>query len=185
MRIENLSFSFGQKQILKDFNASSDSRIVCIMGPSGCGKTTLLRILAGLLQKDSGTITDFPENRAMMFQEDRLLSHLNARGNVELVLDGTEEQNALTSRSILRRLGLDPEADISTMSGGMRRRVALARALAFKADALLLDEPFKGLDQDLMERCASIIRETGKPAVVSTHSEAEAQALGAEIIRLS
>ncbi|MGX8775103.1 MAG: ATP-binding cassette domain-containing protein, partial [Bacillota bacterium] len=76
------------------------------------------------------------------------------------------------------------EMSISTMSGGMKRRVALARALAFKADALLLDEPFKGLDQDLMERCAEIIRQTGKPAVVSTHSEAEAEALGADIIRL-
>ena len=184
MRIENLSFSFGQKQILKSFNAGSDSKIICIMGPSGCGKTTLLRILAGLLRKDSGTITDFPESRVIMFQEDRLLPHLNARGNVELVLDGTDEENAKTSISILRQLGLDPEMNISTMSGGMKRRVALARALAFKADALLLDEPFKGLDQDLMERCAEIIRQTGKPAVVSTHSEAEAEALGADIIRL-
>ncbi|MBQ3696438.1 MAG: ATP-binding cassette domain-containing protein, partial [Spirochaetales bacterium] len=65
MRIENLSFSFGQKQILRSFNAGSDSKIICIMGPSGCGKTTLLRILAGLLKKDSGTITGLPENRVI------------------------------------------------------------------------------------------------------------------------
>ena len=184
MRIENLSFSFGQKQILKDFNAQSDSKIICLMGPSGCGKTTLLRILAGLLKPEGGTITGLPESRSIMFQEDRLLPHLNARENVELVLDGTDEEKAKTSISILKQLGIDPEMDINTMSGGMKRRVALARALAFNADALLLDEPFKGLDQDLMESCARIIRETGKPAVVSTHSEAEAQALGAEIIHL-
>ena len=184
MKIENLSFSFEQKKILDNFNAQSESKIICLMGPSGCGKTTLLRILAGLLKPESGTITGLPENRCMMFQEDRLLAHLNARENVELVLDGTDEENAKTSTSILKQLGINPEMDIKTMSGGMKRRVALARALAFKADALLLDEPFKGLDQDLMESCAHIIRETGKPAVVSTHSEAEAKALGAEIIHL-
>ncbi|MBO4424655.1 MAG: ABC transporter ATP-binding protein, partial [Spirochaetales bacterium] len=170
--------------ILKDFNVQSDSKIICLMGPSGCGKTTLLRILAGLLKPESGTITGLPENRSIMFQEDRLLPHLNARENVELVLDGTDEEKFRTSISILKQLGIDPEMDINTMSGGMKRRVALARALAFNSDALLLDEPFKGLDQDLMESCACIIRQTGKPAVVSTHSEAEAQALGAEIIHL-
>lgn len=182
MRIENLSFSYGDKPIFTDFSADTDSGIICLMGPSGCGKTTLLHILAGLIRADGGRISDFPESRSIMFQEDRLLPWLDARGNVALVLDRNDDDDVCGE--LLRQLGIDPEMKITKMSGGMKRRVALARALAFRADALLLDEPFKGLDEDLMKKCAALIRSTGKPAVVSTHSETEALALGARILRL-
>lgn len=117
-----------------------------------------------------------------MFQEDRLLPWLDARGNVALVLEQKDDGDI--SGKLLEQLGIDPAMPIGKMSGGMKRRVALARALAFDSDALLLDEPFKGLDEDLMKKCAALIRSTGKPAVVSTHSEAEAQALGARILRI-
>ena len=182
MRIEKLSFSYGQKYIFRDFYAEADSDIICIMGPSGCGKTTLLHIMAGLLRPDSGRITGFPEKRSLMFQEDRLLPWLDARANVALVL-GKDAEPELAGR-LLEDLGIDPGMDIGSMSGGMRRRVALARALAFDSEALLLDEPFKGLDAELMEHCADMIRRTGKRALVSTHSEAEAQALEAGILKI-
>lgn len=182
MRINNLSFSYGQKKIFSNFSAGVDSDIVCLMGPSGCGKTTLLHIMAGLLESNGGTISDFPQRRSLMFQEDRLLPWLDARGNVALVLDQKDDGDI--SGKLLEQLGIDPAMSIGKMSGGMKRRVALARALAFRSDALLLDEPFKGLDEDMMKKCAALIRSTGKPAVVSTHSEAEAQALGARILRI-
>jgi len=182
MKIENLSFRYGDKYIFRDFYAETDSGIICIMGPSGCGKTTLLHLMAGLLEPDSGRITGFPEKRSLMFQEDRLLPWLDARANVSLVL-GEKDDPELSAR-LLRELEIDPEMDIRSMSGGMRRRVALARALAFDSDALLLDEPFKGLDEDLMRHCADMIRRTGKSALVSTHSEAEAEALGAGILKI-
>ena len=73
---------------------------------------------------------------------------------------------------------------VGLYTGGMKRRVALARALAFESEALLLDEPFKGMDEDLMQRAADLIKSQNKITVVSTHSEAEARALGAEIVRL-
>ena len=191
MIIEDLCFSYRDKEIEKTvfdgLNLQSNSRIICLMGPSGCGKTTLLHILAGLLKPESGTVSDFPESISIMFQEDRLLSWLNAYENVALVkrgmLPGRESQDDEPAQ-LLENLDIDPSMDIGSMSGGMKRRVALARALALESDALLLDEPFKGMDEDLMLRAAELIRSQYKVTVVSTHSEAEAKALGAEIVRL-
>ena len=190
MKIENLCFSYLDKEIEKTvfdgLNLSSNSRIICLMGPSGCGKTTLLHILAGLLKPCGGTVSDFPKSISIMFQEDRLLSWLNAYENVALVRSGNPSwkgQEDIASQ-LLKALDIDPAMDIGSMSGGMKRRVALARALAFESEALLLDEPFKGMDEDLMQRAADLIGSQGKITVVSTHSEAEARALGAEIVRL-
>ena len=191
MRIENLCFSYFDKEIVKTvfdgLDIESDSRIICLMGQSGCGKTTLLHILAGILNPDSGSVSDFPDSTSIMFQEDRLLPWLNAYENVALVKSGKlprwkgqDDEPA----QLLKKLDIDPAMDIGSMSGGMKRRVALARALAFESEALLLDEPFKGMDEDLMQRAAQLIRSRDKITVVSTHSEAEAEALGAEIIRL-
>ena len=191
MKIENLSFSYMDKSVEKKvfdgLNLESNSRIICIMGHSGCGKTTLLHILAGLLKPFSGTVSDFPEKVSIMFQEDRLLLWLNAYENVALVQstpfvrwDGQDDR----ASRILKSLDIDPAMDINSMSGGMKRRVALARALAFDSKALLLDEPFKGMDEDLTARAADLVRKQDKLTIVSTHSEAEAKALGAEILRL-
>ena len=190
MKIENLCFSYLDKEIEKTvfdgLNLESNSRIICLMGPSGCGKTTLLHILAGLLKPCGGTVSDFPENVSIMFQEDRLLPWLNAYENVALVRGGNpawKEQDDSVAE-ILKELDIDPAMDIGSMSGGMKRRVALARALAFESEALLLDEPFKGMDEDLVQRAAELIKSQNKITVVSTHSETEARALGAEIVRL-
>ena len=194
MRIENLCFSYfdgaDEKKVFDGLNLQSDSKTICFMGPSGCGKTTLLHIIAGILKPCGGTVSDFPERCAVMFQEDRLLPWLNAWGNVVLVDKATRRirrnpDSDDRASSLLNELGLDPDMPISSMSGGMKRRVALARALAFEADALILDEPFKGLDEKLMRQCAALIAAQGKPVIVSTHSEAEAEALGAQIVRLS
>ena len=191
MKIENLSFSYMDKSVEKKvfdgLNLESNSRIICIMGHSGCGKTTLLHILAGLLKPFSGTVSDFPEKVSIMFQEDRLLPWLNAYENVALVQSTPFERwNGQDDRAsrILKNLDIDPAMDIGSMSGGMKRRVALARALAFDSKALLLDEPFKGMDEDLVSRAADLVRKQDKLTIVSTHSEAEAKALGAEILRL-
>ena len=191
MKIENLCFSYLDKEIEKTvfdgLNLESNSRIICLMGPSGCGKTTLLHILAGLLKPCGGTVSDFPENISIMFQEDRLLPWLNAYENVALVQNGPlprwKGQDDMAS-GLLKNLDIDPGMDIESMSGGMKRRVSLARALAFESEALLLDEPFKGMDEDLMVRAAKLISAQNKVTIVSTHSEAEAKALGAQIVRL-
>ena len=190
MKIENLCFSYLDKEIEKTvfdgLNLESNSRIICLMGPSGCGKTTLLHILAGLLKPCGGTVSDFPANVSIMFQEDRLLPWLNAYENVALVRSGNPawKEQEDSAAQLLKKLDIDPALEIGSMSGGMKRRVALARALAFESEALLLDEPFKGMDEDLMQRAAELIKSQDKITVVSTHSETEARALGAEIVRL-
>ena len=180
MKIENLSFSYGKKTVFSKLNLQSDGRTICLMGKSGCGKTTLLHIIAGLLKAD-GTISGVKQPCAVLFQEDRLLPWLNAKQTVALVLDEDEKEKA---GSLLGKLGIEPDMELSKMSGGMKRRVALARALAFRSETLLLDEPFKGLDESLMKSCADLIKKEGKLTIVSTHSEKEAEALDAKIIRI-
>jgi len=181
MRIENLSFSYGKKTVFSNVSLKTDDRIICLMGKSGCGKTTLLNLIAGLLKADSGTINEIPQPCSLMFQEDRLLPWLNAKQNVALVLEDGDEEKA---SELLRDLGLEPDMEISKLSGGMKRRVALARALAFRSETLLLDEPFKGLDENLMKSCAELIKKQGKLTIVATHSQKEAEELGAKIIRI-
>ena len=158
--------------------------LIVISGPSGTGKTTLLRILLGLEQPDSGSV-----NRcrwSAVFQEDRLLEHLDAMENLRFVLgDALDEHRVL---DLLERLGL---GDVGTKkvreySGGMKRRLALARALLAESDALALDEPFTGLDEENRERCLACIRQAAqeKPVLLVTHDSADAQGLSANIIRI-
>lgn len=125
---------------------------MCLTAPSGAGKTTLLRILLGLEQPDRGEVLAPPGTRwSAVFQEDRLLEHLDARDNLRFVL-GAVSPEALT---LLETLGLGDVGGkiVAEYSGGMRRRLALARALLSPCDALVLDEPFTGLDPEIRARC--------------------------------
>ena len=181
MKIENLSFSYGKKTVFSNVSLKTDDRTICLMGKSGCGKTTLLHLIAGLLKADSGSINGVSQPCSLLFQEDRLLPWLNAKDNVALVLDDGDDEKA---SKLLKDLGLEPDMEISKMSGGMKRRVALARALAFRSEVLLLDEPFKGLDENLMKSVAALIKKQGKLTIVATHSQKEAEELEAKIIRI-
>lgn len=188
IRVEHLNKSYGDQTVLNDVSFTvTGERPLCVMAPSGTGKTTLLRILLGLERPDSGTVS-LPENCrwAAAFQEDRLLEHLNAADNLRFVL-GTA-WDAERAAALLRALGLDPEdgKPVRAYSGGMKRRLALVRALLAPSDALALDEPFAGLDGENRDRAVECIRTwaVGKPILVVTHDEADARSLGAEILHL-
>lgn len=175
--------TFDGKQVFSDFSYTlSLQGITALMGPSGCGKTTLLRLLCGLESPDSGTISGVPETYTFLFQENRLLPWASALENVALVSD------AETAKNILCKVGLaeDLQALPSTLSGGMQRRVALARALAHKSPVLLLDEPFKGLDADLCREMIALLRQEAqtRPIVFVTHSLQEAELARATVINL-
>lgn len=114
-----------------------------------------------------------------MFQEDRLLPWLNVRDNILLVTDKEKEADEL-----LEELGIDGSLKTAELSGGMARRVAMIRCLLYESDMLLMDEPFKGMDDALMKKAASIIARQNKPVVISTHSNDEVKALEAEAIIL-
>ena len=185
---EHLCKAYGGKAVLDDvtFTAAA-GRVTCIMAPSGRGKTTLLRLLLGLERPDSGSVeTEGLCRWSAVFQEDRLLEHLDAAGNLRFALgSGYDPAEAA---ALLAEVGLSDVGSkrVREYSGGMKRRLALVRALMAEADALVLDEPFTGLDRESREKCLAAIRKrtAGKPVLLVTHEEAEARELGARIIRL-
>ena len=160
IKIRNLCKSYADQQILKNFSADiADQGASVFWGYSGVGKTTLLHILLGLINPDSGTITGLEHKKiAAVFQENRLLPWFTALENVSLVLPKADKNLA---KEQLIALGLAEALDkkVSELSGGMQRRVALARALAIKPDLLLLDEPFSGLDDNLHEEILNLLKD--------------------------
>jgi len=177
---------------------------VCLLGPNGCGKTTLLRILGGIEPATRGTVrldgrpvtADRHHERhvGVVFQEDRLLPWLSLRDNVALVLKPLGlDRDARRARAMdyLRLVGLQGfEAYYpGRVSGGMRQRAAIARALAIEPDVLLMDEPFGALDAQnrriLQQEVRRIWAETGRTIVFVTHSIEEAAAIGTTLIMLS
>jgi NitT/TauT family transport system ATP-binding protein len=131
----------------------------CIFGPSGSGKTTLLNLAAGNLAPDAGRIVNAPKNVSYVFQEERLIPQKTAYKNLEFILSGKyPDKNELKTviNSFLDSAGLSAAKDLypREMSGGMKQRLSLIRAFAYRSDALLMDEPFKALDFSLKENIA-------------------------------
>ncbi|MCL1816036.1 MAG: ATP-binding cassette domain-containing protein [Clostridiales bacterium] len=151
--LEKVNVFYDGQTVLKDFSIElPDIGSVCFIGPSGCGKTTMLMLLAGLAKPQSGLVYGMEKLKiSMLFQEDRLLPWLNVAENVALVMPSKKTEQALPWLELVE---LSAQAKLlpHELSGGMRRRVALARALAFEGDILLLDEPTNGLDHKLVER---------------------------------
>lgn len=181
MKIQHLCKSFDGKMVLDHVSLTLESGgTACLMAPSGRGKTTLLRCIAGLETPDSGQITDLPERIAYVFQEDRLCDGFSAVDNIRLVTGKALGEDEI--RRHLEELGLAGSLDqpVRELSGGMRRRVVISRAVCFGADLLLLDEPFKGLDDEARQQTADyILRHRGAAAILCvTHDREDAAALG-------
>ena len=181
MKIQHLCKSFDGKMVLDHVSLTLESGgTACLMAPSGRGKTTLLRCIAGLEAPDSGQITDLPERIAYVFQEDRLCDGFSAVDNVRLVTGKALGEGEI--RRHLEELGLAGSLDqpVRELSGGMRRRVVISRAVCFGADLLLLDEPFKGLDDEARQQTADyILRHRGAAAILCvTHDREDAATLG-------
>ena len=179
--LEHISKSYAETVVFRDFSARLPLReTTVITGVSGGGKTTLLRLILGLETPDAGAITGVPTRRAAVFQEDRLCPQLTALENVLLVAGRKREREA---RDMLARLGLgeSPAVPAAELSGGMRRRCALARALCAEFDLLALDEPFKGLDEANRRAAMDAVRGAlsgDKTVLLVTHDAAEAEFFG-------
>ena len=176
IELNHVCFSYGSIAVLRDFSLRIDAgERVAVHGTSGCGKTTLLRLILGLEQPQSGTVTMDAERTAVLFQEDRLLPYLSVARNCALFAQSPVAP-------MLQALGLADAAEAlpSALSGGMARRAALARALCHDAALYLFDEPFNGLDEESATRCAEQINRVtaGKTVLVVTHHDDEAEALG-------
>jgi len=177
MEAIRVSKSFDGKSVIQDYSFYLEDGVhYALMGPSGCGKTTLLNLLMGLMKPDSGSIRTKEGLRiSAVFQEDRLLRQMTAAANNELVNPSAHDR----AETLLLELGITPESlpqPVSTYSGGMKRRVALARALLADFDVLFLDEPYKGLDEETRDRVMKIVARytEGKTVVLVTHDSQEA-----------
>ncbi|AZV57590.1 ABC transporter ATP-binding protein [Clostridium sp. AWRP] len=168
------------------------NRITAILGPSGCGKTTLLNIISGIEKDYNGEVNLKGSTISYVFQEDRLIPYLSVYDNVAFVLKSTMDKGRvdLAVRKFLNMVELWDYKDKLPykLSGGMKRRVALARAFAYKSDLLLMDEPFKGLDDrlksDIIEKFLMIYSENRRTIILVTHDKAEAEQLGDVIYSL-
>ncbi|MBO4884828.1 MAG: ABC transporter ATP-binding protein [Clostridia bacterium] len=182
--VKNLSKSFDGKAVLSGLSFElPDSGVVAVAGRSGSGKTTLLNILMGLLPPDAGRIDGLAGRRVTaVFQENRLLESWSAMKNIRLVCPRAVTDAEI--RAHLAEVGLAGEEKTvaRALSGGMKRRVALVRAVIAPGDVLILDEPFKGLDEATREAAIRYVlrHASNRLILLVTHDRAEAEALGAE-----
>ena len=180
--VSNITVRFGEKTVLDRFSLElPEEGITALSGPSGCGKTTLLRVLAGLQPVEEGRVMT-PPNPVILFQENRLLPWRTVEQHVADVLP--RERRVEVSRW-LALAGLEGEERRypAALSGGMGRRLALARALACGGGLILLDEPFAGVDAPRAARILERVRSLGLPVVLSSH-ERETVALCDRVIGL-
>ena len=182
VELRDVSFSYGEKAVLEGISLRLDCPgAYAIWGPSGQGKTTLLHLMAGLLRPTSGEIRiEGAPRMAVCFQEDRLMPWLTVLENVSLTAPGkSRAERQAVGRACLSELRLLEVAGAypSELSGGMKRRAALARALAFGGDMLLLDEPYRALDEAMHEQARACVRRhaQGRLLVLVMHDAADAQ----------
>ena len=189
MKISNLTKSYENHVVLNKLTLNLEKgHIYAIMGASGCGKTTLLHILLGILEPDSGSIEKGGEkNFSVVFQENRLFDFLTAGENVAAIqkkpLKPEEINQVLTE--ILPKASL--EQKVEEFSGGMKRRVAIGRAMLAESDVIVMDEPLTGLDEGTRDQVIAFILKyrRGRTLIFSTHQEKEVELFGAEKIVLS
>lgn len=186
LKLTGIHHRYGEQWVLRNFDLTlRPGQRIALMGPSGMGKTTLLRLALGLLPPTEGTVENRFAKPAAVFQEPRLLPWRTAVENVNLVL--SDQRSTLEKAGgYLALLSLEAAADKypRELSGGMQQRVALARALAAEGDLLVLDEPFKALDEALKAQVIAQVSKTNAAILLVTHEETEAQALDCKIVRM-
>jgi ABC-type Fe3+/spermidine/putrescine transport system ATPase subunit len=202
LEVRNITKSFAGTTAVSHLSLTIDAgEIVCLLGPSGCGKTTLLRLIAGLEQPDSGAVylngrdlTPVPPHQrglGMMFQDFALFPHKDLFGNVAFGLQMRGDSPQQVQTRVAEMLALVDlaslgERNIEQLSGGEQQRVALARALAPGPPVLMLDEPLGALDRALRERLMlevrNILQRVGVTAVYVTHDQTEAFAIADRIV---
>ncbi len=184
MDIINITKKYGEKVVFSHFSLHiEDGKTTFLTGASGIGKTTLFNLILSLERPEEGSVSVEGKVSAL-FQEDRLIENLSVMNNLLLVSDDKDRAERLLSQA---GLGGEERSRVMTLSGGMKRRLALVRALLTEYDALLLDEPFTGLDDDAKKNMAGLLKtEVGnRTLVVISHDEDDAILLDADsIVRL-
>lgn len=189
LQLKDICFSYGEEQIIKNLNLTVErGKPVVLLGRSGIGKTTLLKLILNFIKPDSGEISGVDEKTriSVMYQEDRLFPQLTVYKNLKLVKKdfSRKEAEKLMSEMNLEEKVLDKLP--AELSGGMRRRIALARCLIFPSELVLMDEPFQGLDSETRASCLNAVKKytAGRPMLIISHEIQDAAALEAEIVRM-
>ncbi len=172
IRLKNLTLRYQKQTVIKDLNFTFENgKLYGITGASGIGKTTLINAVAGLISPHGGSIVSDFDKVSYIFQDARLFPHLTAFENVECVCH--DRERAAHFLNLLLPEGVDKYPD--ELSGGMKQRVSVARALAYDAPLVLLDEPFKGLDAETKHMTISLVCEhlRTRTAILVSHDESE------------
>lgn len=194
LTLKKLTTDLMGETIIKDFDFSLNrGEVACLYGPSGCGKTTILRLIAGIIDAESGTIDNRFSRTTYLFQEHRLLPWRTAWENIALVRkDGDSDSAKGQIAKLLSQLELDQDdwhKYPHELSGGMRQRVALGRALITEPQLLLMDEPFSALDFELKQALQGLIlnrvHEHQMSIILVTHDRYEALRLATKIYLLA
>lgn len=194
--IDSLSKSYKNsdrsvEHVLEDVDLTiREGDFLCLLGKSGCGKSTLLKCIAGMTGIDSGDVKVDKDSIGYVFQEDRLLNWYTVETNIRLALENKgvpKDEHQERIDKYLDLVGLSDTADMypSQLSGGMKQRVSIVRALAIEPDILLMDEPFSSLDEitarELRERFLEMIAELNQSVLFVTHNASEAAFLSTRI----
>lgn len=184
IKVDHVSKAYGEQQILRDLCCVfPEGKTTCIRGRSGCGKTTLIRLLLGLDIPDKGKIEVISDRKiSAVFQEDRLCENLSAASNIRLVCIETITDRELEEAYKAVALTEVWQKPVRELSGGMRRRVSILRALLAESDCVIMDEPLRGLDEKTRAKTIDyILKKTeGKTLIFVTHEEKEAVWLKAD-----
>ncbi len=189
MYVKNITKRFGDKLVLDGFSADfPDGKASFVVGQSGCGKSTLLNIIMGLLPADSGeTDLRFSDKISAVFQEDRLCEKLSAAANVRLVCPKrVSDEEIIISLSEVGLAREDSLRPVSELSGGMKRRAAIVRAVTADSRIVIMDEPFKGLDPASKSRTIEYVMKNlgGRTFIAVTHDISEANAMNGKIFEI-
>lgn len=188
IEVRGVSKAYEDKCIFENFSLKiAKNETTILMGPSGSGKTTLLNMMMNLEFPDKGSILGLENQKfAAVFQEDRLCDMLSVKSNIKIVLNSKNKPEDIDGH--LESVGLEKEllTTAKNLSGGMKRRVAIVRAMMADSDIIIMDEPFKGLDEKAKTRCMDYIKShtDKKTLIISTHDEREAIYMGGNIIRI-
>ena len=173
IELKNVSKSFDGKAVLSGFSACFEEGMYLLKGPSGIGKTTCIRLVLGLLKPDEGEIIKPDDMRfSVCFQENRLFENESVLTNILAVNEGVTVTDATSA--ILELLPSDSlNKKAGELSGGMKRRLAVIRAMLHESDCVILDEPLTGLDDEVRERTIDFIKErlNGRLLIVTSHDE--------------
>lgn len=184
IQVKQLTKIYDGRKVLDRIDTTfPEHEITCLMGASGQGKTTFLRCLMGLIRPEEGIIEGMPKQFGAVFQEDRLCMDFTAYSNVKMVCPKGIRRQEIEQH--LQEAGLFDSIyrPVKELSGGMKRRVAIVRAVLAKGDLILLDEPFKGMDVDTKEQMIRYLKKyrRNRTILLVTHDEADVGLLGGRL----